>query len=159
MKNVLVVISAADSSDKAVEFAVLAAKKEGGTVFALYMLEGGSASDVSERFTDMGFIGDKPSTEVSEAIMKEYRQRGYEELGRVQIKCMEEGVPFEPLMEAGEEGAGGDFVARVLDCIASRAIGLAVVVRSKKKTLARYLTKPPEDRLKEAAPCRVEVFD
>ena len=38
---------------------------------------------------DVGFMGDKPSMNLTEAVMKEYSQRAYEELGRVQIKAME----------------------------------------------------------------------
>ena len=80
---------------------------------ALYLLEAGAANDAFDTFSDIGFIGDKPSAQVSEAIMKEMRQRGYEELGRVQIKAMEEGVAFEPLLEDGEPVSSGALGHRV----------------------------------------------
>jgi len=153
MKNVLLVISKKGVSEKALSRAVLAAKKDKSTLYAFCGLGSGAADDASDKFTDIGFIGDKPSAQVSEAIMKDYRQRGYEELGKVQIKCMEEGVAFEPLMEQE-----GDFVESILSLVEGHSIALVVITGEKRSHLRRYLSKSPEDELKEKAACEVEVF-
>jgi nucleotide-binding universal stress UspA family protein len=114
VKNILLVLSTSRTSEKALDFAVETAKREKASLVALYLLETELANEVFDRFSDIGFIGDRPSMQLSEAITKEYRQRGYEELGRVQIKAMEEGVPFEPLMEQG------DYVEKILEVIRDR---------------------------------------
>jgi nucleotide-binding universal stress UspA family protein len=141
------------TSDKALDLAVTTAKKERATLFALYLLETELANEVFDRFSDIGFIGDRPSMQLSEAIIKEYRQRGYEELGRVQIKAMEEGVPFEPLMEQG------DYVGKILEVIRDRNIDMAVAVRRKPNPLLKYFSRSVADELAEQAPCKVYVFE
>ena len=153
MKNVLLVISKKGVSEKALSRAVLAAKRINPRSTPFAGLAQGAADDASDKFTDIGFIGDKPSAQVSEAIMKDYRQRGYEELGKAQIKCMEEGVAFEPLMEQE-----GDFVESILSLVEGHSIALVVITGEKRSPLRRYLSKSPEDELKEKAGCEVEVF-
>jgi nucleotide-binding universal stress UspA family protein len=153
MKNLLLVLSTSRTSTKAVDFAVETAKKEKATLFALCLLEVELANEVFDRFSDIGFIGDRPSMQLSEAILKEYRQRGYEELGSVQIKAMEEGVVYEPLMEQG------DYIEKTLEVIRDRDIDMAVVVRRKPSTLLRYFSRSVADELAEKAPCKVHVFE
>lgn len=152
MKNVLLVLSTSGTDDKVINYAVARAKKEGAGVIALYILDPGLANSVFDNFTDIGFIGDKPSSELSEAIMKEYRQRGYEELGRVQIKAMEEAVGFEPLMEQG------GCVEKTLDVIAGRDVSVAVLVKRKQRSLYKYFTVSHTDEVKKAAGCEVVIF-
>jgi nucleotide-binding universal stress UspA family protein len=153
VKNILLVLSTSRTSEKALDFAVETAKREKASLVALYLVETELANEVFDRFSDIGFIGDRPSMQLSEAITKEYRQRGYEELGRVQIKAMEEGVPFEPLMEQG------DYVEKILEVIRDRDIDMAVAVRRKPSTLLKYFSRSVADELAEKAPCKVHVFD
>ncbi|MEK7773161.1 MAG: universal stress protein [Deltaproteobacteria bacterium] len=151
-KNVLLVLSTSGASEAAVSFAVERARKDGACLAALYIIESGLANEVFDTFSDIGFIGDRPSTELSEAIMKEYRQRGYEELGKVQIKAMEAGVDFDPVMEQGE------FVIEVLHMIKRKNAALAVLVRRKKKTLLKYFSRSFADEVAAQAPCEVVIF-
>ncbi len=153
VKNILLLLSTSRTSEKALDFAVETAKREKASLIALYLLETELANEVFDKFSDIGFIGDKPSMQLSEAITKEYRQRGYEELGRVQIKAMEEGVPFEPLMEQG------DYVEKILEVIRDRDIAMAVAVRRKPSTLLKYFSRSVADELAEKAPCKVHVFE
>ncbi len=152
MKKVLLVLPSYTASEEAAEFAVRRAKEEKAALVALYLIAAGTADDVFETFSDIGFIGDRPSSQVSEAIMKEYRQRGYEELGKVQIKTMEEGVAFEPLMEAGEP------VEKVLSTIEGMGITTAVLVKRKERAILRYFQRSYADEVAERAPCEVIVF-
>ncbi|MFQ5735282.1 MAG: universal stress protein [Thermodesulfobacteriota bacterium] len=150
--KLLLVLSTSETSEEAVDYAVARSKEEGMGLIALYLLETGLASEVFDTFSDIGFIGEKPSTELSESIMKEYRQRGYEELGKVQIKAMEEGVDFEPLMEQG------DFVSRVLGLIESTGAPVAVLVRRKKRSFFKYFSRSLAEEVKEQAACEVVLF-
>lgn len=152
MKKILIALSTAGTPDKAIDYAVERARKEKTGLVALYVIDADLAEEVFESFSDMGFIGDRPSTLLSESIMKEYRQRGYEELGRVQIKTMEAGVDFEPLIERG------DFAAKVLELVRRLDVKLAVVVKKGKKTFLKYLSRSPADEVKEKAPCEVVIF-
>jgi len=152
-KKVLLVLSTSGVSEEAVGYAVERARSDGAGLVALYLLESDAAGEVFDTFSDIGFIGEKPSTELSESIMKEYRQRGYEELGKVQIKAMEEGVDFEPLMEEG------DLVPKVLRVIDSTGAYVAVVVKStRKRALLKYFSRSVAEEIKEKAPCEVVIF-
>ncbi len=152
MKDILLVLSATGASDKIIEYAVGIARKDRARLVALYLLETGLAEEVFESFSDIGFMGDRPSTQLSESIMKEYRQRGYEELGRVQIKAMEEGVDFDSFMEQG------DFVAKVLEIIRRLDVKVAILVKREKKSFFKYFTRSLPDEVKEKAPCEVIIF-
>lgn len=152
-KKILLVLSASGTPDEAITHAAGRAKKEGTALVALYVLESGLSKDAFDTFTDIGFIGDKPSSDISESLMREYRQRGYEELGRVQIKAMEAGVDFEPLMEEGE------FISIVLDAIDRWDIGAVVLIKPKEKaSFMKYFSKSIVDTIKERAKCDVEIF-
>lgn len=152
--NVLLVLSTSRTSKKAMDAAVDKVDAAGGgKLVALFIVETKLANEVFDTFSDIGFIGDKPSKELSEAIMKEYSQRGYEELGRVQVAAMEKAVSFEPLMERG------DYVSTVLSAVRDHDIEAAVVVRRKISGLRKYFSKPLEDEIADSAPCKVEFFD
>lgn len=152
MKKILLVLSYSDFSAKAIDEAVARAKKEKATLAALYLLEAGAAESVFDKFTDIGFMGDRPSEDLSRLLMKESRQRGYEALGKVQIKTMEEGVPFEPLVE---EDATVEKVLAVIERLDPSAV---YVLKRKKRAFFKYFTRSLADELAERAPCEVAVI-
>lgn len=151
-RNVLVVLSTTRTSDEVIDYAVERAGEAKAKLVALYIIETNRAKEVFDTFTDIGFIGDSPSIKVTESLIREYRQRGYEELGKLQIKTMEAGVDFDPLMEEG------DFVETVLDIIDRHEIALAILVKRKKGSLMKYFSKSLVEEVKERASCEVQVF-
>lgn len=153
MKEVLLVLSAAGAGDRAIDYAVERAKKAGVGLVALYLLEAEPAKEASDAFTDMGFVGEKPSAQISETLIREYRQRGYEELGRVQIKAMEAGVGFEPLLEEG------DFASKTLEAARRRDASLVVLVKGKERHFLRYFSKSYTDEVRARAGCEVVVIE
>ena len=151
--EILLVLATSCISDAAVEAAVGAAKDAGARLTALYLIEPELAKEVFDKFSDIGFIGDKPSMELTEAVMKDYRQRGYEELGRVQVRAMEEAVEYEPLLEQG------DYLDKVMEVIEARGVSLAFVVRRRPNALLRYFSRSVADELKGSAPCEVTIIE
>ncbi len=153
MKSILLVLSTTRTPASAIDFAVERAKEEGAKLVALYVVESELANAVFDRFSDIGFMGDKPSMNLTEAVMKEYRQRAYEELGRVQIKAMEAAVEYEPITREGE------YLNEVLDVIGTYDADLAIVVRKKRSVISKYLLRPPSQMLQERAPCEIKIFE
>ncbi|MBI5344288.1 MAG: hypothetical protein HZB83_02965, partial [Deltaproteobacteria bacterium] len=90
--------------------------------------------------------------ELTESLMREYRQRGYEELGRVQIKAMEAGVDYEPVMEEG------DFVSKTLEAIKRWDAVAAVLVKRRERAFMKYFSKSLADEVKKRAACEVVIF-
>lgn len=152
MKNVLLVLSTSGTEQSWIDIAVQRAVKDGLGLVALYILDKELADEAFDAFTDIGFIGDKPSSELSESLMREYRQRGYEELGVVQIKAMEEGVAFEPLMEEGS------FVSKVLEVIERMDVSVAVVVSRRERSLLKYFSRSFAQEVKDLAGCEVVIL-
>ena len=152
MKKVLLVIPYAGFSGASIDQAVRRAKKDNASLTALYLLEGGAAASVFDKFSDIGFMGDRPAEDLSRAVMKESRQRGYEALGKVQIKAMEEGVAFEPLVE--EDAA----VEKVLSVIEREDPYLVFVLKRKQRSFMKYFTRSLADELSERASVEVAVI-
>lgn len=153
MKNILLILSTSRTSQRAIEHAVHLAKKEKAKLVVLYIIETELTNEVFDKFTDIGFIGDKPSTQLTEAIMKEYRQRGYEEMGKVQIMAMEENVDFDAVTTQG------DFVEKSLEVIERYKIDVAVAIKRKRSVFLKYFSKSMVDELAARASCKVEVFE
>lgn len=153
MKNILLILSTSRTSQKAIEHAVGLAKKENAKLVVLYIIETELTNELFDKFTDIGFIGDKPSTQLTEAIMKEYRQRGYEEMGKVQIRAMEENVDFDAITTQG------DFVEKSLEVIERYKIETAIAIKRKRSVFLKYFSKSMVDELVANAPCKVEVFE
>jgi nucleotide-binding universal stress UspA family protein len=153
VENILLILSTSRTSQDAIEYAVTLAKREKAKLVVLYIIETELTNEVFDKFTDIGFIGDKPSTQLTEAIMKEYRQRGYEEMGKVQIRAMEENVDFDAVTTQG------DFVEKALEIIGRYKIDTVVAVKRKQSAFLKYFSKSMVDELAEKAPCKVEVFE
>jgi nucleotide-binding universal stress UspA family protein len=153
MKSIILLLSVARMSEKALEFAVEQAKSSGAELTVLYVIDTSLADEAFDKFTNIGFMGDKPSTQLTEAIMKEFRQRGYEELGRVQVKAMEEGVAYDPIT------VQGDFFRCAMEEIERRKADMVVAVKRRESVLARYFYKSPVDEIKKSASCEVVIFE
>ncbi len=152
MKKILLVLSVAVTPEKAIDYAIERAGMDKTGLVVLYVIDTEPAEEILESFSDVGFVGDRPSMRLSESIMKEYRQRGYDEIGRVQIKAMEAGVEFEPIMEQG------DLAEKVLELIRRFDIKLAILTKKGKRSFFKYLSRSPSDEVKEKAACEVVVF-
>lgn len=149
--KLLLVLSPYVYSDNAIDYAVKRASDEGRVLVAFFLLESELAEEVSDKFSDIGFTGDRPSATLSESLMREYRQRGYEALGRVQIKAMEAGVDFEPLMDEGP------YVSTILGAITAHDIGLTVIQERRERSFLHYFKKGLPVQVKEAASCEVVI--
>ncbi|OGP12665.1 MAG: hypothetical protein A2052_07835 [Deltaproteobacteria bacterium GWA2_54_12] len=152
MKKILLVLSYPGFSGRAIDEAVRSAKKEKATLAALYLLEAGAAESVFDKFSDIGFMGDRPAEDLSKLVMKESRQRGYEALGKVQIKAMEEGVDFEPLVE---EDATVEKVLSVIDKTDPSAV---FVLKKKQRAFFKYFTRSLADELAERVSREVVII-
>ncbi len=150
--NVLLVLSTSGTPEAAIEHAVKLALDSEAKLVTLYPVDNELASEAFDSFTDIGFIGDKPSSELSESLMREYRQRGYEELGLVQQRTMEAGVEYEPIMEEGR------FVSLVIEVIDRYNVSNAVLVSRHERSFIKYFSKDMAGEVKKRAQCDVVIY-
>lgn len=153
MKHILLILSTSRTLQDAVEYAVNLTKKEKAKLVVLYIIETELTNEVFDKFTDIGFIGDKPSTRLVEAITKEYRQRGYEEINKVQVRATEENIDFVAVTTQG------DFVEKTIEVIEKYKIDTAVAIKKKRSAFLEYFSRSVVDELVERAPCRVKIFE
>lgn len=153
MEKVLLILSNARTSLKAVEYAIDLAKKKESILIALFIIETEVVNEVFETFSDIGFIGDKPSTKLTQAMMREFRQRGYEELQLVEDLAKEQNVTVDPIIEEG------DFLDKALWVIDKYDIGSAVAIKKKRSAIASYFIKSKVLKLEELAACTMEIFE
>ena len=153
MKKILLILSTTRTSTKAVEYAVSLAKKENARLIALFIMETEVVGEIFETFSDIGFIGDKPSTKLTEAMMREFRQRGYAELKKVEDMAEEEGLHFEPIIEEG------DFLEKTLWVIDKYGVDIAVAIKKRRSAIASYFVRSQVLKLKERTTCPVEIFE
>lgn len=153
MEKVLLILSNARTSLKAVKYAIDMAKKKESILIALFIIETEVVNEVFETFSDIGFIGDKPSTKLTQAMMREFRQRGYEELQLVEDLAKEQDVTVDPIIEEG------DFLDKALWVIDKYDIGSAVAIKKKRSAIASYFIKSKVLKLEELAACTMEIFE
>ena len=151
--KVLLILSTTRTSPGAVEYPIDLTKRKGGELITLFIIETEVVNEVFETFSDIGFIGDKPSSRLTEAMMREFRQRGYEELKRVENLAKKRGIESHSIIEEG------DFIEKALWVIEKYGVDTAVAIKKRRSAIASYFVRSQVLRLKELAPCHVEVFE
>ncbi len=150
---VLLILSTTRTSPGAVDYAIDLAKREGRELIVLFIIETDVVNEVFETFSDIGFIGDKPSSRLTEAMMREFRQRGYAELKEVEKRARKKGIKTHSIIEEG------DFIKKALWVMEKYHVHRAVAIKKRRSAIASYFVKSQVLKLKELAPCQVEIFE
>jgi nucleotide-binding universal stress UspA family protein len=153
VNRVLLILSATRMSASCIDAAVAAADREKAELVALYILDTLEASDVQERITDEGFLGEAPSGKLLRAVRRERKRQGVAELAEVARKAELAGVVHRTELVEGE------FVSRALDAAQAEAPTVIYVARRERAALSRLVSGSPVEELKEAAPCEVAIHD
>lgn len=153
LKNIMLVLSTTRQSPLAVEEAITAARREDADLVVLFVNDAKAAEMVFDRLTDSDFIGEKPSEELSTAIMREYCLRGNALLDEIEKKATEAGVRCKTIIE------GGEFVEACLKMVERYRIDLIIVNRLKRSVLSRFFFGSAVDKLGANAPCPVRIVE
>src|SRR3972149_3168844 len=130
MKNILLVLSTTCQVDRAIELAIDKAKNEKANLTALFVIDSSVSESVISKMSDFGFLGDRPSSDLTHAILKEYRDQGNKKLD--EIKWLAEGLGSSCQAIVG----GGDYNELCLKKIARFNIDYAIVTRCKRSTIS-----------------------
>ena len=153
MKRIMLVLSTMRQSPKEIEYALQTAKKENAELLALFVIDSNVPSSVFQRLHEMDLIGEKPSEQLSEALMREYRQRGYEKLNEVEKKAKENNIHCTAYIEEGE------FADEVLKMIKKLGVSLVILTRSHRSNISRFIFGSAVDELIKQSPCEVKIVD
>src|SRR3989304_5396957 len=80
MKNILLVLTTTCQVDRAVEVAIDKAKNEKANLSVLFIIDASTPEGLVSRLSGFGFLGDRPSSDLTHAILKEYRDQGNKKL-------------------------------------------------------------------------------
>lgn len=149
----LLTLSMTAQAPGAIDMALDFAKQKRASLKVLFILDSSVPGAIFERLTDVGFIGDKPSQELQEAVESEYRKQAVQQLEEIKKAAVAKDVDCEILLEQGE------FVEETLAEVAKCAADVLIVSRTRQSALSRMLLGSAVDKLIKQAPCEIKVFE
>ena len=153
MPNVLLVIPADKEPQRAGTAAIELARQRGGGLVAVVVIDPTAPSHAASTLTDVGFMGEEVSDQVTETIVREHRARAAALLHALAERAKKEGVAVTPILE---EGDVGEICRRV---IRTHQIGIAVLVAEKRSWLTRFLSRSAAVQLPALSGCEVRVME
>lgn len=149
MSRILLAASLSRQSPDATNTAIEEARRSKGSLIAAFILEIGVLKDAFEKLGDAGIVGEKPGRQLEAAMLKEYRQKGYQLLDDVEKQARQAHLDCKVLIEPGE------FVETVLRLAGSERADLIVVKGIHRSALGRLLFGSEDAELQEKAPCPI----
>ena len=153
MENILLVLSTTRQSPKTVELAIEKVKKEKSSLTALFILDSEMPGSILEKLTDSGFTGEKPSQELHDSILTEYRERGRKKLEEIENLANRMDVPFSAVIREG------DFTSLCLAEIKDRRSDIVIITRKKRSSLSRFIFGSPIEQIRDAAECEMIIVE
>ncbi len=133
--------------------AIEKAKEEGATLTALFILDSEIPASIFDKLTDIGFAGEKPSQQLQDSILIEYRDMGQRKLEEIAGMVKESGVTFEALLKEG------DFATECIDVIREKKSDLVIVTRKNRSSLSRFIFGSPLEQIKREIDTELIIVD
>ena len=153
MKNVLLVTHPHADAPNAIRYALRRAQELGGSLVALMVLDPELTRRVATTLTDVGFVGEKVSDNVVEALVREQQAQAQALLSQIAEQAKTECVAVIPLIEAGD---ASEICGRIIETYEVQA---AVLVAEKRSWLTRFLSRSASVKLPALAGCEVRVME
>jgi nucleotide-binding universal stress UspA family protein len=151
MGRVMLILSPTRHNPKSVDLAVSLAGETGRSLLAVFIVDTKVTDAISGRIVDIGFLGDKVSTQLKGAILREYETRGRRDLEEVKEHAGRSGIECETVVSRG------DFVEESLRIAAEKEVEAIVVSRAERSKLSRKLFGSAVNELVKRASCPVTV--
>lgn len=154
MERVLVSVTSSRQSPATFKTALEEARKARGSLIAAFILETDVLDQAFEKLGDAGIVGEKPGRQLEAALLKEYRQKGYQLLDAFEKEARDAGIACKVLVEPG------DFVGTTLRLARTERADLLVFKGIRRGWIGRLLFGSPEADLQEKASCSIKaVYD
>ena len=150
---ILLVLSTTRQSPATVNHALRRAAETHETLHVVFILDSDIPNSIFDRLTDMGFMGERPSQQLSNSILSEYRERGGAKIAEVEEAAHTHGVEVtSALLE-------GDFLVTCIDQITRLSVAEVVLTRRRRGNLSRFLFGSAVADLTRRTPCPITVID
>lgn len=153
MKNILLVLSTTRQSPKTIDAAFERAKEENRGLTALFVLDSEMPESIFEKLTDIGFTGEKPSQQLQESILTEYRVRGDRKLKELESMALEMKVSFKTIIREG------DFIKECLSVIDEENADFVIITRKKRSSLSRFIFGSALAEISSKVQCEMLIID
>jgi nucleotide-binding universal stress UspA family protein len=151
MGDVMLVLSPTRHNPRSVDLAMSLAQTSQRPLLAVFVIDTRVTDAISERIVDVGFLGDKVSSQLEAAILEEYEDRGRRDLEDVRGRAEKMGIECEILIRRG------DFLEECLRVAKERNAQDIIVSRAERSNVSRKIFGSAVNELLERAPCPVMV--
>lgn len=151
MGKVMLILSPTRQNPKSVDLALSLVQKTRRSLLGVFIVDTKVSEAISGRIVDIGFLGDKVSTQLKNAILRDYETRGRRDLKEVKERAGKLGIDCETVV------GRGDFVEESLRIAAEEQVEDIVVSRAERSNLSRKLFGSAVNELLERAACPVMV--
>ena len=153
MGNTLLVLSTAAQSPKAINVALAKAKEQGGELIVLFVADVAITHSIFERLEGTTSVGEGPGQAVQEALVEEYKRQGEQQLATIRARAAEQGIKTETIFKMG------DFADDCIAAIRERDVGVAVLTRTRRSQLSRFIFGSPIKKIQDNVSCQFEIVD
>jgi nucleotide-binding universal stress UspA family protein len=153
MKQILLALSTTRQSPKTIDYALKQAQKEKADLAILFIVDPDLPHLILDKMMDVGFMGDKPSMELYQSILEEYRERGKKIIEEISRKADELGIKCSTIV------AEGEFVEECLIVIKEKNPEMTILTRAERSSLSRFLFGSAVNRLKHKSQCPIRVVE
>jgi nucleotide-binding universal stress UspA family protein len=151
MGKVMLILSPTRHNPKSVDLALSLVKKTGRSLLAVFIVDTKVSEAISGRIVDIGFLGDRVSSQLKSAILRDYETRGRRELQEVKQRAEGLGIKCETVI------GKGDFVKESLRIADEKKVEDIVVSRAERSNISRKFFGSAVNELLERSPCPVMV--
>lgn len=152
MEKILYIMTPGRQSTEALHWCLHKTKELQLTLRIVYVVDEELSRNIGRSMSEIGFVGETPSAELSEALNKEYQDRAYKIIEEVERQCRTFAIPFETAIKEGgyidiclEEANGG-------------GIRILTVVQQKEGLFKKFFASSDTSQLVGKIPCELKVY-
>ncbi len=153
IKKIMLVLSSTRQSPKSVEYAVDTALENNSHMELLFIIDINIPDIVFEKMHEMDLLPERPSEELHETILREYRQRGYSLIEDIEKILREKEISYSVFVERG------DFAEETMSKIKKISPDLVILTRSKRSKISKLLFGSSVDRIIRETPCKISIVE
>lgn len=153
MEKFLLSLAARYYNKDFVEYALDFTKSRNASLCVLFVLDSEVTSSIMNKLVDTGFIGERPSAELKDAVLNEYENQAKEQIDQIIEIAKSKKVEVQTIIKKG------DFVEETVTNAINNAVDLIILNRERQGPVLKLLKSSPVDKLINNSPCEVKVFE
>ena len=151
--NTLLVLSTAAQSPKAIDTALNRAAEKGGKLIVLFVADIELTASIFDRLEGTTMVGEGPGQAVQEALIEEYKRQGKQQLEAIKQRAAAQGTETETIFKMG------GFADECIGTIRDHQIDTAVLTRTRRSQLSRFIFGSPIKKIQDNVECNFEIVD